>query len=136
MSRVFADTHFFIALLNRRDKQHARAVEIYSGNDFEEIITAAWILAELADGMCQPIARSKCRQFIERLRQRDDTRLVEADSAVFWRGFELYSERPDKEWSLTDCISFIVMEDEGLADALTNDRHFHQAGYVPLLAQS
>jgi hypothetical protein len=45
----------------------------------------------------------------------------------------LYGERMDKDWPLTDCISFVVMQREGITDALTGDRHFEQAGFVPLL---
>ncbi len=52
---------------------------------------------------------------------------------LFAAGVDLYSRRPDKEWSLTDCISFIVMQEEGISDALTGDRHFEQAGYRTLL---
>ena len=51
------------------------------------------------------------------------------------RGFDLYVERSDREWSLTDCISFIVMREQGLTDVLTDDHHLTQAGFVPLLAQ-
>ena len=133
MSRVFADTHFFIALLSSRDAQHAKAVEVYSGQDFEEIVTTAWILSELADGMNRIHARSQCHRFIQRLRQRRDTRIVEAERELFWRGFDLYGKRQDKEWSLTDCISFVVMADERLTAALTNDHHFDQAGFIVLL---
>jgi hypothetical protein len=49
------------------------------------------------------------------------------------KGVQLYAQRPDKEWSLTDCISFVVMTQEGIFDALTGDRHFEQAGFVALL---
>jgi predicted nucleic acid-binding protein len=53
---------------------------------------------------------------------------------LFAAGVELYGTRPDKEWSLTDCISFVVMKREGLTDALTGDRHFEQAGFKVLLS--
>src|SRR5438309_1660383 len=123
MSRVFADAHFFIALLSRRDADHQRAVDAYGAGDFEEIVTTAWVLAELADAMCQRVARGPCKTFIENLRGRADARIVEAEADLFWRGFELYGQRPDKEWSLTDSISFLVMRDEEMTDALTADHH-------------
>jgi uncharacterized protein len=53
--------------------------------------------------------------------------------ALWQRGIELYAERPDKGWSLTDCISFVVMQDRGITDALTADHHFEQAGFTALL---
>jgi len=60
-------------------------------------------------------------------------RIVRSGPQLFQRGLKLYDERPDKEWSLTDCISFVVMKDEGISDALTGDQHFEQAGFIPLL---
>jgi hypothetical protein len=57
-----------------------------------------------------------------------------SSNELFAAGVELYATRPDKEWSLTDCISFVVMEREGLTDALTGDRHFEQAGFKVLLS--
>jgi uncharacterized protein len=58
---------------------------------------------------------------------------VAASSELLKRGLALYDGRPDKEWQLSDCISFVVMEDEGITDALTGDRHFEQAGFQALL---
>ena len=59
--------------------------------------------------------------------------LVLPEPGLWRRGVDLYSDRTDKEWSLTDCLSFIIMEDRGLTDALTADRHFIQAGFRALL---
>lgn len=73
--------------------------------------------------------------FIERLPQLENSQVVEADSVLFHRGLRLYAERPDKGWSLTDCISFVVMEENGVREALTGDRHFAQAGFVALFAE-
>ena len=59
--------------------------------------------------------------------------IVPASTELLTRGIQFYRERPDKEWSLTDCISFVVMAEKGLSEALTGDRHFEQAGFKPLL---
>lgn len=59
--------------------------------------------------------------------------ILPASSELLQRGLALYQARPDKEWQLSDCISFIVMEQEGLTEALTGDRHFEQAGFQALL---
>jgi predicted nucleic acid-binding protein len=59
--------------------------------------------------------------------------LLASDSGTWRRGCELYDARPDKEWSLTDCISFVVMRDRGIEQALTGDEHFEQAGFAALL---
>ena len=63
-----------------------------------------------------------------------ETRIVEASPELFEKGLTLYNSRPDKFWSLTDCISFVVMTEERISDALTGDRHFDQAGFKALLA--
>ena len=63
-----------------------------------------------------------------------NTKIVPATQALFHRGLERYAARPDKDWTLTDCISFVVMEDEGITDALTGDQHFVQAGFKVLLS--
>jgi len=68
------------------------------------------------------------------LRASPDVRIIGPSEELFSRGLELYRQRPDKEWSLTDCISFVVMRDEQLSEALTGDRHFEQAGFKSLLA--
>lgn len=132
MRRVFADTHFYFALLNRRDPSHGRAVTLHQER-FAEVITTAWVLAELADGLSSRAMRGRCVAAIGELRRLPEVRIIEADAALFWRGFDLYQSRQDKEWSLTDCISFLVMADAGLHDALTGDHHFEQAGFAALL---
>ena len=69
----------------------------------------------------------------QRLRGNPGVTIVPANTEVFEQGVELYSRRPDKSWSLTDCISFVVMQRYGLTDALTGDHHFEQAGFRVLL---
>ena len=60
-------------------------------------------------------------------------KLIPPDVALFDAGVQLFANRPDKEWSLTDCISFVVMQQEGITQALTADHHFEQAGFQALL---
>ena len=72
-------------------------------------------------------------QFYDALRADPDARILDADKQLFEAGLVLYRSRRDKEWSLTDCVSFVVMEQEGLTDALTGDHHFVQAGFHALL---
>ena len=132
--RVFADTHFFIALLSERDTAHEAALRRQREMDCHELVTTGWVLVELADGMTLPGEREVCAAFIECLRRASGTRIVPLSEELLWRGFDLYRRRQDKDWSLTDCISFVVMSDEGLSEALTGDHHFEQAGFTALLA--
>ncbi len=133
MKRVFADTHFFIALLNARDEAHALAVRVEAG-PLLRLVTTRWVLAEMADAMAAPVFRTRAAQFVALAKANPWLRVVGDSDALFERGCDLYATRPDKAWSLTDCISFVVMADEGLTEALTGDRHFEQAGFVALLA--
>ena len=132
--RVFADTHFWIALLSVRDVAHAAAQRWQAAGGLREVVTTSWILVEVADGMSRTAERETCGALIEHLRGAPAIRIIPATEPLLWRGFELYRKRPDKAWSLTDCISFVVMTDEGLTEALTGDRHFEEAGYRALLA--
>ncbi len=134
MRRGFADTHFYLALLNRRDADHARASEIFARGEFAEFVTTTGIILEVADGMCGLPERERCIRFLDRLRGQPNTKVVELNDALIWRGYALYCTRLDKEWSLTDCISFVVMADAGLTEALTGDHHFEQAGFTAVLA--
>jgi uncharacterized protein len=96
-------------------------------------VTTDWVLTELADGLADPQNREICCEFIEGLRARADVTIIEAHRELFDAGLRLYAERQDKHWSLTDCISFVAMQQKGMTEALTGDRHFEQAGFVRLL---
>lgn len=133
MSGVFADTFYFVACLSEQDSNHERAVAF--GHSFTgSMVTTGWIIMELADGFADHARRAKVISLIERLWDDPKVTIIPFREELFERGFDLYSHRPDKDWSLTDCISFVVMEDEGLTDALTGDHHFEQAGFKALLA--
>jgi predicted nucleic acid-binding protein len=97
-------------------------------------VTTAWVLTELANSLRKPPARDGFLRALEALRTNPTSLFVGPDQLLFNAGVELFAERPDKEWSLTDCISFIVMQERGITDALTGDHHFEQAGFRALLA--
>ena len=132
MSTVFADTYYYLALLSADDAAHPRAVEL-SGRLRSRIVTTDWVLMEIADALCQPRQRPLFPALLDQLRGDPDVVIVEANRDLFDRGVALYGSRADKSWSLTDCISFVVMQDRSLTDALTADHHFQQAGFVTLL---
>lgn len=120
------------ACLIGADEHHARIVAVASELR-DSLVTTEWILAELADALAKSVSRRLVGQFIGHLQADPHVRIVHAGPNLFRRGLELYDGRPDKEWSLTDCISFVVMRDEGLTAALTGDKHFEQAGFKALL---
>jgi predicted nucleic acid-binding protein len=132
MSDCFADSYFFIALLFENDEAHVEAqarVASLTGR----LYTSVWVLTEVADALAVPGRREQFRPFLQFLRASPSVTIVPAEQALFDQGVALYDQRPDKAWSLTDCISFTIMEDHGLRDALTGDHHFEQAGFNVLM---
>ena len=132
MKPVFADTFFFLAVLNRDDPWHAKAVRAHRVLR-PRWITTAWVLTEVADALAAPSFRPRFAEFHASLTANPNVRLIPATQELFERGIRLFKDRPDKAWSLTDCISFVAMQEEGVTEALTGDRHFEQAGFKALL---
>ena len=131
MTTVFADTFYFIALLNINDEGHAKAVELVPL--VERIVTTEWVLTELADGLATSRQRAMFVQTRRILLADENVEVVPFTMELYQDGMQMYSARPDKEWSLTDCISFVVMQRKGVTEVLTGDHHFEQAGFVALL---
>jgi hypothetical protein len=133
MRTIFADTFYFIALLNASDTNHVKAVQFTAENAFR-MLTTEWVLTELADGLARsPRGRTEFMATLADLQTDEDVTIVPCDSALMAEGVQLYGERPDKAWSLTDCISFVAMTKASITEALTADHHFEQAGFVALL---
>jgi len=130
----FADTSFLVALLNPKDQWHALAKAAASELD-EPVLTTMWVLVELGDALSVGENRALFLHFLDRLAEQSQWETIAASPDWFRRGAELFRARPDKEWSLTDCISFAVMRERGISDALTHDHHFEQAGFRILLKE-
>jgi predicted nucleic acid-binding protein len=131
MKAVFADTFYYIALLDANDSTHETAVA--ATRELKSTVTTAWVLLELANTLSASRHRGVFARFLDRLRANPNVIIYEAEREVFDLGVDLYQNRDDKEWSLTDCISFVVMTREGITEALTGDHHFEQAGFSILL---
>ncbi|MEI7940257.1 MAG: PIN domain-containing protein [Verrucomicrobiota bacterium] len=132
MKAVFGDTVYFLALVNPTDQFHRQAL-VLSREPTAPLVTTEWVLTEVGDALSQPPHRPRFTRLLALLRQQADVEILPASSSLFRRGCELHAKRLDKEWSLTDCISFVVMEERGLTGALTSDHHFEQAGFSVLL---
>lgn len=131
MTPVFADTFYFIALFNPEDSAHPRAAEFAGLVD--RLVTSEWVLLELADGLSDSENRHLFPVIRSGLHANPLAEVVPLDAALHERAIDFYVRHADKDWSLTDCVSFLVMRDRGLTKALTGDRHFEQAGFVALL---
>ena len=129
---IFIDTSYILALVNTSDEYHERASVVASTIAGRFVITEA-VLTEIGNTLSRLRWRSAAVSTIEDLQNDPDIEVVSVSSELFDRATRLYSSRMDKEWGLTDCISFVVMQDMGITDALTTDYHFRQAGFRALL---
>lgn len=133
MTGVFADTAFYIASLSPRDALAEQAA-VYARLGTLRTVTTDYVLVEVANFFCRAGGRQLFVGLVAELRSDPLVTIVPASPDLFERAFQLFAARPDKDWSLTDCTSFVVMADAGLTDDLTADHHFEQAGFRPLLA--
>jgi predicted nucleic acid-binding protein len=131
---VFADSFVLIAWLNPRDSAHP-AVAAYLDQFTGRLVTTEWVLMEVADALSAPHARATAVAFLKAVRADPLFDVVGYGDDVYQAGFELFANRTDKAWSLTDCISFAVMHERGLSEALTADHHFEQAGMRAVFKQ-
>ena len=102
----------------------------YSG----KVLTTDFVIVELANFFSRVALRPAFATTYDCLMGDPLVEIVPATQSLLDRGVTLYLDRSDKDWFLTDCISFVVMQDQGITDALTADRHFEQAGYRVLMA--
>jgi len=128
---VFADTSFYLALLREDDRAHARAMASVTLK--QTIVTTEFIILELGNACARGEDHADCLALVAGMRASSRVRIIHLDTRLLNRGLERMAARSDKDWSLTDCISFLVMEEEGIKEALTTDRHFEQAGFTALL---
>ncbi len=133
MRIVFADACYYFALLMERDQYAEQArnfTQDYSGG----FVTTTAVLTEVGNSLARTGQRSCFVPLFDFLTSSSEVDIIHASSEEWDRAARLYDERPDKSWSLTDCLSFIVMQDRELQEALTADRHFEQAGFTILLS--
>jgi predicted nucleic acid-binding protein len=131
MSTVFADTFYLLGVANPDDHAHDKCVEITA--QLQRIVTTTAVLVEVADALATSRQRERVEDFIHNMQREPRINILPLTQELFDRGLQFYTRHSDKEWSLTDCISFVVMRDERITDALTGDRHFEQAGFKILL---
>jgi hypothetical protein len=132
MNVVFADTYYYLALTSRGDAGHERAAA-FSRTYRGSVLTTPWVLTEVADALAAPSQRGLFVAMLADLKRDPNTTIAEPTSELFAAGCDLFSKRPDKSWSLTDCISFVAMRRHGITEALTADHHFEQAGFQATL---
>jgi predicted nucleic acid-binding protein len=135
MTRVFADAGFWIALLNPRDALHEKARRASATLGRTRITTSELVLAEVLNSFARKgdLPRMAACMLIDEIRSNPNGETVPMTSSAFRQALERYRRRTDKRWGLTDCASFLIMEEKGITDALSGDRDFQQAGVKALL---
>lgn len=136
MKAVFVDTAAWIALVNTDDELHKQAHQIMMSlrQQYASLVTTEFVLLEVADALSAPACRMQAVSFIEGLQRLPILDIIPVSQQLLADGWALYSQRSDKDWSLTDCISFSVMTEWQIAKAFTSDHDFEQAGFVKLLS--
>jgi uncharacterized protein len=132
LKTVFVDTSFYIAVINRKDRWHSLANEYLDQYD-ELLLTSDFVLVEVGNWISHSGERNLFNSLVSDIESDRNTTVIGASHDWFKSGLSLYARRPDKDWSLTDCISIEIMNRHGLREALTTDHHFEQSGFEVLL---
>lgn len=135
MTKVFLDTSYAVALSSHTDENHNRAVELAEKLESSDtyFVTTRAILLEIGNALSKARHRAAAVKLLTALDNDPKVEIVPASDDLHQRALNIYRDRADKEWGLIDCMSFVVMSDHGLSEALTADRHFQQAGFHSLL---
>jgi uncharacterized protein len=136
--RVFLDAAYAIALVNKDDALHENAIAL--GRELRKgrtsLITTRAVLLEIGDSLSKPRYRCVACELLAAVGRDPFVQVIEVTEALYTEALELYSERTDKGWGLTDCLSFCVMRSRGISGALTHDVHFEQAGFHALMRET
>lgn len=133
MKVVFADTGYWAAALNPQDQLHTKSQQVSVGLGKFRLLTTEMVLDELLAALSKVPLRPFAIKGVEAIRANPNVEVVPQTSLQFLAAFEHYRAMADKEWSLTDCASFVLMRERGVTEALAHDHHFEQAGFVALL---
>jgi uncharacterized protein len=132
-NRIFIDTLFVVALINPRDQHHDKATELAAKYEDHPFLISDAVLLEIGNGLARNY-KQEAIEVIEGFLDSGEVEIVRLTPELFERAFDLYKKYKDKDWGLIDCISFIVMTQAGVSQALTFDQHFEQAGFEALMA--
>ena len=129
MRRVFADSLYWIAVSHPMDQWHAAAMQAGKAIQGAEIVTTEEMLSEFLTAFrYTPHLRTIAARRVMQIYQ--STTVIPQSAQSFRAGFTLYQSRPDKEFSMPDCISMVTMRQEGIIEILTHDGHFTQEGFT------
>ena len=135
MAEIFLDASYAIALASRTDQHHARAVELAAWLEAgrRPLLTTRAIMLEIGNSLAKQRHRSAAVSLLEAIEQDSRIEITPLTEDLYARAAALYKRHTDKEWGLTDCVSFVLMRERGIQEALTADDDFRQAGFRALL---
>lgn len=133
-TKIFVDTGYVIALINQRDQYHEQALRLADEYEDQPLLTTDSILLEIGNALTRGY-KAQAIEIIDGFMSSDDVEIVRLTPELFDQGLSLYRSHQDKEWTIVDCISFVVMRRAGAIEALTTDKHFQQAGFRALLRE-
>ncbi|QTA85969.1 type II toxin-antitoxin system VapC family toxin [Desulfonema magnum] len=137
MPEIFLDTSYAIALSSKRDRFHRKALELAEKLEAEKtkLITTRPVMLEIGNALSALPYRSSAVALLDALEADPNVGIAPLTESLYMRGFDLFRKRQDKTWGIVDCISFVVMRERKITDALTTDEHFRQAGFRVLLRE-
>jgi uncharacterized protein len=135
MKTVFADTGYWIAILDPQDTLHSKAINLSITLTQVQICTSEMVLTEILNHFSKRgnFLRYAAANLIESLQENPAITIIPQTDSIFQQALILYKQRPDQAWSHTDCSSFCIMQQQNILEALAYDKHFEQAGFIALL---
>lgn len=135
---AFIDSAYLIALAVESDELHLRAQDLADESQSQKwsFVTTWPVILEIGNALAKPRYRNTANLLLNGFFKDPAITIIPLTETLLQRGTDLFAERNDKAWSVTDCISFLVMKDLEIRDALTSDEHFEQAGFRALLRQN
>ena len=137
MNEVFLDAAYAIALSSVNDRHHERAVTLAERLETEgtHLVTTRAVILEIGNALSKVRYRNAAIGLLAALEEDPNVEIIPLSEELFERAFRYYQARQDKDWGITDCISFVVMQDRQLTESLTTDEHFQKAGFRALLRE-
>ncbi|GAB4455867.1 MAG: PIN domain-containing protein [Armatimonadaceae bacterium] len=133
MRKILLDTAYIQAIVNRNDEYHQVALQLFPQiSSAQEVWITEAVLIESANSLSRIIWEG-IYSFIKAVYTEPNVYIVSVSSELLSQSLDLYANRLDKTWSLTDCLSFLVMQEQGLTEAATSDHHFEQSGFRALM---
>ena len=135
--KAFLDTSYAVALSAPTDELHGKALLLADELDRLQtrLVTTRGVLLEIGNALARNRHRSQAITLLNDLERDPNVEIVPLSDELYARALQLYSSRPDNEWGLIDCVSFVVMSERKIMIGLTSDEHFQQCAFRALLRE-